>query len=89
MKIIELDCLAISDRATFHSVLANALCFPSWYGANLDALHDCLTDICEDTCLRLLHWTKMPYSSEMFPIAVRRVMEHAAKENPHLQIEFL
>lgn len=89
MKIIEVDCMAIPDRIAFHQVLANTLSFPVWYGTNLDALHDCLTDIQEDTCLRLLHWKDANFLSEIFPTAARRVMEHAAKENPHLQIEFL
>ena len=33
------------DEATLHRELANALAFPDYYGHNLDALHDCLTDV--------------------------------------------
>lgn len=29
-----------------HDYLADALCLPEYYGKNLDALYDCLTEIC-------------------------------------------
>ena len=32
-----------------HRALAEGLHFPAWYGGNLDALHDCLTDLNEPT----------------------------------------
>ncbi len=35
----------IADDASLFSALAAALCFPSWFGANWDALLDCLRDL--------------------------------------------
>lgn len=32
------------DEASFHDAIAAALGFPGYYGRNLDALYDCLTD---------------------------------------------
>ena len=38
----------IKDRETLHRILADLPGFPDWYGKNLDALHDCLTDVQEE-----------------------------------------
>ena len=33
----------ISDRESYHASFAEALCFPEFYGRNMDAWVDCLT----------------------------------------------
>ena len=35
----------VNDRASLHAKLKACLGLPDWYGANLDALYDCLTDL--------------------------------------------
>ena len=45
MKEITLDCRGFCPRSALHRAFAEALSFPDHYGNNLDALHDCLTDI--------------------------------------------
>ena len=54
-----LDGEQIRDREQLHSVLAERLDLPAWYGANLDALYDCLTDIRDDTRLTVFHSGKL------------------------------
>ena len=54
MKTVLLDCASITAVAQLHRQLAELLQFPAWYGGNLDALYDCLTDIGEETCLQLV-----------------------------------
>ena len=51
-KII--DCARIHSREDLHAVFREALTFPEWYGNNLDALYDCLTEISGK--VRLLDW---------------------------------
>lgn len=46
-----LDGRSIDSAARLHDALASELGFPSWYGANLDALADCLRDVRTDTVL--------------------------------------
>ena len=41
----ELDGTAIRGKDDFYDAVAAALSFPSWFGRNLDALHDCLCDL--------------------------------------------
>ena len=45
MKQIILDGNILADAAKVHDYLMKMLDFPKYYGKNLDALHDCLTDL--------------------------------------------
>ena len=45
MKQITLDGNLLADAAMVHEYLKEMLEFPEYYGSNLDALYDCLTDL--------------------------------------------
>lgn len=45
MKQIILDGNILADGAKVHDYLKETLEFPEYYGKNLDALYDCLTDL--------------------------------------------
>jgi len=51
MRELILDQNEFADAAAVHRALADGLDFPDYYGANLDALYDCLGEICEPTRL--------------------------------------
>ena len=80
MKEFIIDCAQATDVKSMHRLLAEALSFPQWYGNNYDALHDCLTDIREDTTLTLLHFDRTDHFNGIF----RMVFEDSETENPHL-----
>ena len=44
MRYVILDGAEIGDMSDVHAAFAAALEFPDWYGGNLDALHDLLTE---------------------------------------------
>ncbi|GAB2757083.1 barstar family protein [Sinomonas soli] len=44
-QVTELEASLWSDEAGMHSSISEALAFPSYYGRNLDALNDCLSDV--------------------------------------------
>ncbi len=46
-----LDCEMMTDRNTAREYIAEQLGFPDYYGKNLDALFDCLTDLDECSIL--------------------------------------
>lgn len=48
MKRIRLETTEIVDRSSFHEAFKELLGFPEWYGANMDAWIDCMSDL-EDT----------------------------------------
>lgn len=63
MKQITLDCAQLQNEKQLHQALMDALALPQWYGHNLDALFDCLTDLEEQTHLTLKNWdTRASYS---------------------------
>ena len=66
MREIILDCSAISCAKQLHKALKEALQLPEWYGHNLDALMDCLTELEEDTHLILQNWDAAAEYSERF-----------------------
>lgn len=42
-----IECAAFADKKALLKAIGQALAFPEWFGANLDALYDCLTDLTE------------------------------------------
>ena len=49
MRTITLDLERMTSVPALHKYLRSALALPVYYGANLDALYDCLTEIAEPT----------------------------------------
>ena len=86
MKIITIDCSQIFDRESFHITMEEALEFPSWYGKNLDALHDCLTEVFTNTQVYFLNWSHLEETLGLYTMAIRRAINHAAEENPCIEI---
>lgn len=54
MKKIILDLRTVNNRDELYDIIAERFEFPDYFGRNLDALYDCLTEICEYTCVGLL-----------------------------------
>ena len=48
MKTIIIDGNEIISMNNIHRIFAEELCYPEWYGRNLDALYDCLGDVTEE-----------------------------------------
>lgn len=45
MTTVQIDLAEISDWTSFHRVFAQALGFPDFYGNNMNAWKDCMSDI--------------------------------------------
>ena len=86
MKIITIDCSQIFDKEGFHTTMEEKLEFPSWYGKNLDALHDCLTEVFTNTQVHFLNWNHLEETLGLYTMAIRRAINHAAEENPSIEI---
>ena len=71
MREAVLDGGQISSREALHTALAEALPLPEWYGRNLDALMDCLTDLGEELTLRLTGRKALPMPCSGFSAGQR------------------
>lgn len=61
MKTIELDFKELYTPRQIHEYIAQKLGFPEYYGKNLDALYDCLTDISEETEITIVNYDVLDY----------------------------
>lgn len=81
-----IDCAAFQNRDEFYGALSDTLSFPDWFGSNLDAVVDCLTDISADTTLRLTGWEPFADTVGFFAFGCRRALAYADRKNPNLHI---
>ena len=88
MKDITIDCRGFLPRTGLHRAFADALSFPDHYGNNLDALHDCLADISEETRIRLVSWADAEKNLGNYAQATKRAILDAAIQNPNLTVFF-
>ena len=88
MKAVTLDCRGFVPRSELHKAFAEALSFPDHCGHNLDALHDCLSSLSEETELTLLNWEDAEEGLGRYAHGLKRVLEDSAEENPLLHIHY-
>ena len=71
--------ILLDGRTLTHEAIAAALHLPAYYGANLDALHDCLTEIGGPTVLIVAHTASAD-------ARMMRVLRASVRENPALSL---
>lgn len=84
MKQISLDGNLLADAAKVHDYLKEMLGFPEYYGKNLDALHDCLTDL-ENVEITIT----LPTEDGAIFQKVLRVFKAADRANESLKLNIL
>jgi len=83
MEVI-LNCALLREKESAHEYLKRQFAFPDWYGKNLDALYDCLTEL--PPCRVELQNPAALYGGEDFGPAVLAVLQDAARDNPGLEL---
>jgi len=81
-----IDGEALESRRALHDALARQLALPEWYGRNLDALFDCLTDLHERTEIRVIHGEELRRRLGGYAGKLLQVLHEAADENHCLTI---
>lgn len=85
MRNVTIDLTNIHTPRAMHVYIAYVLNFPAYYGRNLDALHDMLTQIGEPTQLRIRRPAELPpQMAAVFP-RLCLVMHDAQEENEYLE----
>ncbi len=86
MKEIVIDGENIENMADIHSIFAEGLSFPEWYGNNLDALRDCLTDISEEVTVTVVNRDTLFEKLNVRYGRFLKTLEYSEKENENLKI---
>ena len=86
MKHCILDGRTIETRDQLHATLQQALELPDWYGRNLDALYDCLTD--SHTALSIEFQNREALTEHLgrYGKALEQVIRDAAEENGNIKV---
>ena len=63
-----------------HELLARELSFPAYYGKNLDALYDCLTEVQEDVEIEVINMEYLGRKGH----ALQQTILDASLSNPHI-----
>ena len=83
MKQVILDGNLLGDISQVHDYLKEMLEFPEYYGKNLDALYDCLTDLADVEIT-----ITVPEEDGAIFQKVLRVFKSADRENENLKLIF-
>lgn len=86
MKRIVLDCEKLLHRREAHEYLYEALGLPEYYGRNLDALSDCLSEM-SDTEI-VLQEGELLRKTAGYGRRILTVFEDSAARNPTLSLNF-
>lgn len=80
---IELDGNAVLDREALHDTFGAVL--PEWYGRNLDALYDCLTDL-PSAEIRVSDPAALVRNLGEYGEKCLQTLRDAAADNPGLEV---
>ena len=83
-----IDCRLMTDKASAHAYLKDVLSFPAYYGNNLDALYDVLTERNSPFLITIEHTDALKSSLSEYGAALLETFSDAAENNPNLTVIF-
>ena len=89
MQRIVIDGRRMRNREDAHAYLQKKLSFPEYYGRNLDALYDCLTDVHEETEIVVKYTNTLSRRLGEYGQKMIETLSDAARENRQINILFL
>ena len=82
MNSYTVDLSGVHDRVSLHRRLEQVLMLPSWYGCNLDALYDALTEVPDPVHVIFTAWEKLQEEEPVYFNRFRAVLSDVEKELP-------
>lgn len=86
MKKVRLNGMFMGSREKAHAHIKKRMGFPDYYGGNLDALMDCLTEIGETTEITIVCAERFKKKLGDYGTKLLSVLAAATGENPRLTI---
>lgn len=80
--MITLDAAKLQTKQEAHEYLKAQMAFPDYYGKNLDALFDCLTEL-DDTTVEFVN---IEGAGDTYFAKILQVFQEAAEDNRRLHI---
>ena len=88
-RTIRLEGSRIPNRKDMAVYMKEIFSFPETFGGNLDALHDCLSEVNADTVIQLDEETLRTVCDEKYAWKVMRVLLDETEDNPHIRVKLL
>lgn len=89
MKQITLNGKKMTDKESAHIYIASKLGFPEYYGKNLDALADCVSEFCLDKYIHFSHYEEAEKNLGDYAETLVEVFSDIAEENPRIKFKKL
>jgi len=86
--ILNIDGNNIKNTDDLHRAFSEALIFPDFYGKNLDALHDCLTSVFEQTEISISNKDVLEKNLGEYALKFEKCIEESAAENPRIKVVY-
>ena len=86
--VFYIDLAGVTTKAELHDILVKELPLPEYYGHNLDALYDVLTDTTEAWNIIFYNTTTMEEALPDYLDNLKKLSARARKESPNLKIRF-
>lgn len=87
MKDVIIDGLKIKDKKKLHKVLKKKLELPDYYGNNLDALVDCLTEPEYAANISVINSAALLENLEKYGERFLKVLDYISEENENIKIK--
>ena len=85
---VKLDGEMMTDQKALHDYLKKQLDLPDYYGKNLDALYDLLTERLVPISIEFYNLSKAESLLGKYASSLVNTFKDAAEENPFLEIKF-
>ena len=88
MKTYTIDLNSVYNADELHAEIRGVLPVPEFYGNNLDALHDVLTDFHEPCRIEFRNLTEAEITMPKYIRSLKKMCEDVMKENEKVEIVF-
>lgn len=89
MKQRTLNGKKMTDKEATHKYIAAKLDFPEYYGKNLDALADCVSEFCIDKYIRFKNFDEAQKNLGEYAEMLVAVFSDIAEENPRIKFKMV